>query len=120
MTLAVHGQNLTVSGSVTDPSGQPVIGASVFVTGTQNGTVTNEMGQYSLSRVPSGATLQFSCIGYKTVDETVAGRQRIDVILEEENEMLDEVVVIGYGTVKKKDLTGAHPSATSCRARLPA
>ena len=107
MTLAVRGQNLTVSGSVTDPSGQPVIGASVFVTGTQNGTVTNEMGQYSLSRVPSGATLQFSCIGYKTVDETVAGRQRIDVILEEENEMLDEMVVIGYGTVKKKDLTGA-------------
>lgn len=97
----------TVSGTVTDPAGLPVIGASVFVTGTQNGTVTNEAGTYSLQRVAADATLQYSCIGYKTVDVSVNGRSVINVVLEEEDEMLDELVVIGYGTVKKRDLTGA-------------
>ncbi len=105
--LAVQAQSLTVTGSVSDPAGQPVIGASVFVTGTQNGTVTDGTGSYTLPRVPSDAVLQFSCIGYATVDEAVNGRRTINVVLEEENEMLDEMVVIGYGTVKKKDLTGA-------------
>lgn len=106
--LAAFGlQAQTVSGTVKDPAGQPVIGASVFVTGTTNGTVTNESGHYTLSRVPASATLQFSCIGYRTVDIVVNGRSVIDAVLEEENEMLDEMVVIGYGSIKKKDLTGA-------------
>ena len=97
----------TVKGTIKDPAGQPVIGASVFVTGTQNGTVTDENGAYTLTGVNSDATLQYSCIGYSTIDVQVAGRSIIDVILEESTEMLDEVVAIGYGTVKKRDLTGA-------------
>lgn len=108
MVLSSFGLNAqTVKGTVKDPAGLPVIGASVFVTGTQNGTVTDADGVYSLSNVGSSATLQYSCIGYTTVDEPVNGRSVIDVVLEEENEMLEEMVVIGYGTVKKKDLTGA-------------
>lgn len=96
-----------VKGTVVDPVGQAVIGASVFVTGTQNGTITDEEGNYSISKVENSATLEFSCIGYKTVDVQVAGRSVINVTMEEESEMLEEMVVIGYGTVKKKDLTGA-------------
>lgn len=104
-SFGLNAQN--VRGTVKDPDGFPVIGASVFVTGTQNGTVTDADGAYALSNVSSSATLQYSCIGYTTKDVQVAGRAVIDVILEEENEMLEEMVVIGYGTVKKKDLTGA-------------
>ena len=108
LLLAAFGlQAQTVRGTVTDPAGQPVIGASVFVTGTQNGTVTDESGNYNLTRVPASATLQYSCIGYKTVDIAYDGRAVIDVVLEEETEMLEEMVVIGYGTIKKRDLTGA-------------
>ncbi len=108
LLLAAFGlQAQTVRGTVTDPAGQPVIGASVFVTGTQNGTVTDESGNYNLTRVPASATLQYSCIGYKTVDIAYDGRAVIDVVLEEETEMLEEMVVIGYGSIKKKDLTGA-------------
>lgn len=108
LLLAAFGlQAQTVRGTVTDPAGQPVIGASVFVIGTTNGTVTDETGHYTLPRVPETATLEYSCIGYKTVTLPVDGRGVIDVVLEEEDEMLDELVVIGYGTVKKKDLTGA-------------
>lgn len=108
LLLAAFGlQAQTVRGTVTDPAGQPVIGASVFVTGTQNGTVTDESGNYNLTRVPATATLQYSCIGYKTVDIAYDGRAVIDVVLEEETEMLEEMVVIGYGSIKKRDLTGA-------------
>lgn len=96
-----------VKGTVTDPSGQAIIGASVMIPGTLTGTVTDEMGNYNLPNVASNATLQFSCIGYEDVLETVNGRSVINVVLKESTEMLEEMVVIGYGTVKKKDLTGA-------------
>ena len=99
-------QNRTVSGTVTGPDGQPLIGAGVFVKGdTRTGTVTDEQGSYSLS-VPSGATLVISYIGYLD-QEAVPGSGRLDIVLQEDNHFLDEVVVIGYGTVKKRDLTGA-------------
>lgn len=95
-----------VSGIVKDESGEPVIGANVVVKGTTNGTVTDMNGRYSLS-VPEGSTLQISYIGYNTQEVKVGSGNVVNVSLREDSEALDEVVVIGYGTVKKSDLTGA-------------
>ncbi len=97
-----------VRGVVTDPAGLPVIGASVFEKGTGNGTVTDENGLYNLSKLTSSsAVLRFSCIGYVSKDVTLNGKAVVDVVLEEDNEVLDDAIAIGYGTVKKRDLTGA-------------
>lgn len=95
-----------VSGIVKDERGEPVIGANVVVKGTTNGTVTDMNGRYSLS-VPEGNTLQISYIGYNTQEVKVGSGNVVNVSLREDSEALDEVVVIGYGTVKKSDLTGA-------------
>lgn len=95
-----------VSGIVKDERGEPVIGANVVVKGTTNGTVTDMNGRYSLS-VPEGSTLQISYIGYNTQEVKVGSGNVVNVSLREDSEALDEVVVIGYGTVKKSDLTGA-------------
>ncbi|MCQ2114590.1 MAG: TonB-dependent receptor [Bacteroidales bacterium] len=94
-----------VSGVVTDENGEPLIGAGVLIKGTAQGTVTDVDGQYTIS-VPDDAVLEISFIGYKTAEAVVAGRQNISISLENDN-VLEETVVIGYGTVKKKDLTGA-------------
>jgi len=102
--LAQTGQ---VDGTVTDQSGLPLVGVSVMVDGTMNGTLTDVDGRYSLPDVPSDGVLQFSCIGYVTRNASVGGRSRIDMTLDEDVEMLEETVVIGYGTIKKSDLTGA-------------
>ena len=104
--LVASAQNVTVSGVVSDGLGEPVIGAAVQEKGTYNGVITNELGEYSLS-VPAGATLVFSCIGYEDSEMPVAGRTTINVVLEEDSTLLEEVVVVGYGTIRKKDLTGA-------------
>ena len=96
-----------VSGTVKDASGVPVIGASVFVKGTGNGTVTDIDGKFTLN-APAGAILVFSSIGYDSVE--IAASAGMDVVLQEDRELLDEVVVVGYGTVKKKDLTGSVSS----------
>ena len=95
-----------VSGIVKDERGEPVIGANVVVKGTTNGTVTDMNGRYNLS-VPEGSTLQISYIGYNTQEVKVGSGNVVNVSLREDSEALDEVVVIGYGTVKKSDLTGA-------------
>lgn len=95
-----------VSGIVKDERGEPVIGANVVVKGTTSGTVTDMNGRYSLS-VPEGSTLQISYIGYNTQEVKVGSGNVVNVSLREDSEALDEVVVIGYGTVKKSDLTGA-------------
>lgn len=94
-----------VSGRVTDNAG-PVIGASVMEKGTANGAITDLDGSYSIT-VNKGAVLVFSSIGYTTQEIAVGNRTKIDVFLEEDSQYLDEVVVIGYGTVKKSDLSGA-------------
>lgn len=96
-----------VSGTVKDAAGVPVIGASVFVKGTNEGTVTDIDGKFTIKAAP-GAVLVFSSIGYDNV-EAVASRD-MNIVLQEDQELLDEVVVIGYGTVKKKDLTGSVSS----------
>ena len=100
-------QNVTVKGKVTDQNGEPVIGASVMLSGNQTvGALTDMDGNYSIS-VPSKSTLIFSCIGYATQNVAVDGRTTVDVIFSEDTEFLDETVVIGYGTQKKRLLTGA-------------
>ena len=109
---AVFAQNqVAVSGTVSDASGQPVIGAAVMQKGTTNGVTTDIDGNYKI-QVPSGTVLEFSCIGYATVEQ-VANGGVLNVVLAEDNELLEETVVIGYGVQKKSDLTGAVTSITN-------
>ena len=98
-----------VTGVVKDDTGYGVIGASVMEKGTQNGAVTDLDGKYEI-RVKAGATLVFSSIGYSTQEIAVGNRSVIDVLLELDTELLDEVVVVGYGTMKRSDLSGASVS----------
>ena len=92
-----------------DQTGETVIGASVMEKGTTNGTITGIDGDFSLNMSPNG-TLVVSFVGYKTQEVQVKGQKQLQVVLSEDAEMLDEVVVIGYGTMKKSDLTGAVSS----------
>lgn len=95
-----------VTGVILDSTGIPVIGANVIVKGTTNGTVTDLDGKFSLE-VDNNAVLEISYIGYVTQEIKVGNQQSINISLKEDSEQLDELVVIGYGTVKKSDLTGA-------------
>lgn len=104
-----NAQNITVTGTVTDNLG-PVIGASIQVEGTSNGTITDIDGNYTLPNVPAKSTLIFSFIGYQTQKIAVAGKTKINVLLAEDSQMLNEVVVVGYGVQRKSDLTGAVAS----------
>ncbi len=97
----------TVSGKVTDKSNQPLPGVTVLIKGTTQGTVTGVDGNYSLSDVPGDATLVFSFVGMRTQEVPVAGSTSINVTMQEETIGIEEVVAIGYGTVKKSDLTGS-------------
>ena len=109
MSVSLMAQNVTVKGVVVDKIG-PVIGASVLEKGNEsNGTVTDLDGVFSLT-VKSGATIVISSIGYTTQEIAVNGRTTIDITLAEDSEFLDEVVVVGYGTMKKSDLAGASVS----------
>ncbi len=109
MPICASAQNITVKGSVTDASGQPVIGAGVVQQGTDNGTVTNLDGKYVIT-VPASASLKFSSVGYVEQVIAVAGHAEINVVLAEDAELLEETVVIGYGVQKKSDLTGSIAS----------
>ncbi len=113
---AVMGQKqVPVSGKVTDPSGVPLPGVTVVVKGTTQGVVTDTDGIYTLSRVPADATLVFSFVGMKTREIAVLGKSTINVTMAEETIGLEEVVAVGYGTVKKSDLTGSVTSVDSER-----
>lgn len=100
-------QQKSVSGKVTDKSGLPLPGVTVLVKGTTNGTTTNTEGEYYIVNIPENTSLQFSFVGMKTQDVVVGQQSSVNVVMEEENFGLEEVVAIGYGTVKKKDLSGA-------------
>lgn len=104
--------NVTVTGTITDETGQPLIGAGVIQSGTTTGAVADLDGKYSII-VPKTAVLNFNYIGYKSVEIPVSGKTVIDVQLFPDNNVLDEVVVIGYGTVKRSDLTGSVSSVNS-------
>ena len=113
MLLVAHAavaQTVTVTGAVTDPQQEPLMGVVVAEKGKpSNGVVTDLDGNYSIKVSPS-AVLTFTYTGFTSRDEAVAGRTTIDVVLTEDLQNLDEVVVIGYGTMRRKDLTGAVAS----------
>ena len=97
----------TVTGTVKDATGEPMIGVSVVVDGTSNGGVTDFDGKFTVQRVPNNGVLRISYVGYKDQKVSVAGKTAINVVMEEDKQMLDEVVVVGYGVQRKSDVTGA-------------
>lgn len=103
-TLTASAQQLKVTGTVTDPGGEPLVGVSVKAGAT--GAITDIDGKYSVD-VASSGTISFSYVGFETIMEKVNGRKTINVTLKEKNDVLNEVVVIGYGTMDKKELTSA-------------
>ena len=103
---SVWAQNVQVTGRVVDKNNEPIIGAYVVVVGTSTGTSTDVDGRYSV-KAPANGTLEFTCIGYKTQEVVVAGRTVIDIILAEDAMLLEDAVVVGYGTQKRANLTGA-------------
>ncbi len=104
-------QQSQITGRVTDVSGSPLPGVTVAVKGLAKGTITDSDGKYLLSGISSDAILVFSFVGMRTQEIQVAGKTSVNVVMEEETIGLNEVVAIGYGTVKKKDLTGAVATA---------
>jgi TonB-linked SusC/RagA family outer membrane protein len=96
-----------IRGKVTDVNGEPIIGATILIKGTGQGTVTDMDGNYTLQNVPEDAILQFSYVGMETQEIPVSGKTIINVLMKEAAELLEEVVVVGYGTQKKANLTGA-------------
>ena len=102
-------QNVTVSGKVKDSTGEPVIGASVLEKGTTNGIITDFDGNFNLS-VGNNSALVVSFVGYKTQEIPVNGQTSFNIVLKEDTEVLEEVVVIGYGTARKSDVTGSIAS----------
>lgn len=105
-------QDITVKGEVKDEQGLPLPGVSVKIKGSNRGAMTNSAGAYTLG-VPADASLTFSFIGFKTIEEVIGGRTTINVTLTEDNNQLNEVVVVGYGTQTKKDLTTAVVSISA-------
>ena len=107
MTATAQTLAQSITGTVNDQFGEPILGASVLVKGTTNGCVTDLDGNFSLSGVQNGQTLSISFIGYVTQEVTVDGRAHYEVTLNENSELLEDVVVVGYGVQKKSNLTGA-------------
>ncbi|MDR0891254.1 MAG: TonB-dependent receptor [Mediterranea sp.] len=107
LCLMAFAQTKTVKGTVKDASGEPIIGANVLVRGTTNGVITDLDGNYTVHNVKNSDVLVVSYIGYVNQEVRVAGQTNINVTLREDAKALDEVVVIGYGSVKRKDLTGS-------------
>lgn len=106
MSGQAFAQNLRVTGKVVDENGEGVIGAGVVLQGTTNGTITDVDGNYELPSVPQGATLEFSCVGYKTMTVQVTGN-RLDVTMAPDSRLIDESVVVAYGQQNKVTITGS-------------
>lgn len=113
VAIPLFAQNVDVTGTVLDEAGEPLIGVTVMVQGTSNGTATDLDGNYSLKNVPSKGKLTFSYIGYADKTEEVKGRTTVNVRLSEDTQALDELVVVGYGMIKKSDLTGSVSSVST-------
>ena len=114
-------QQNSISGKVTDESGEPLPGVTVIIKGTTQGTITNGTGEYSLTNIPENATLVFSFVGMRTQEVIVAGKTTINVSMEVGTIGIEEVVSIGYATVKKSDLTGSVGSVSDAQIKnLPA
>jgi len=108
LTFCIFAQaQKTVTGTVKDATGEPMIGVSVIVDGTSNGGVTDFDGNFTVKNVPNSGVLKISYVGYKDQKVSVAGKTALNVVMEEDKQMLDEVVVVGYGTQKRSDVTGS-------------
>ena len=103
--LAAHSQNVVIKGSVTDVNKEPLLGVNIKVKGTSTGTITDIDGNFSING-PKGATLVISYIGMVTQEVEYKG-QPLNVVLKDDSQALEEVVVVGYGSMRKKDLTGS-------------
>ena len=103
----------TIKGTVVDEAGESVIGATVMVKGTTNGVTTNLDGNYTLNDVPDDATILISYIGYQTVELKSGSKELAKITLKENSELLDEVVVLGYGNIRRSDVTGSIASVSS-------
>ena len=103
---------ITVSGKILDENGEPVVGAFVFIPGTTKGATADLDGAYTIT-VPSDATLEFSCVGYRKLTEKVSGRNVLNIVLNTDNTSLEESVVVGYGIQKRRDIVGAVESITT-------
>ncbi|SCD19887.1 SusC/RagA family [Proteiniphilum saccharofermentans] len=99
-------KTVTITGTIVDKSGESIIGANIVEKGTTNGTVTDVNGNFSL-QVEEGATLHVSYIGYLSQDINTAGKTRFEIVLQEDTQALDELVVVGYGVMRKSDVTGS-------------
>ena len=109
-SISAHAQQtITIRGTIADESGEAVIGANIIVEGKAIGTTTDFDGKYSLS-APSDGLLKISYIGYLPQSVPINNRTIINVVLQEDNKQLEEVVVVGYGKMKKSDLTGSIAS----------
>lgn len=114
ISFGLFAQNITVNGSVTDDTGMSVIGATVMVENNSGiGTITDIDGNYTLNNVPSDASLQFSYVGMVTQIIPVDGRSTIDVVMASDSELLDELVVVGYGTMQKRQVTSSITSISA-------
>lgn len=110
-SLTMFSQNITVKGKVTDSqTGEPMIGLNVVIKGTVRGVVTDVNGNYTLANCPPDAVLVFSYVGYQPLEVPVQGRAVVDAAIAPSSSVLDEVVVIGYGTAARKDITGSVAS----------
>lgn len=105
--------SIRISGIVKDSSGNLLPGVNVIEQGTNNGVITDMDGRYSIVVSGSNSVLQFSFIGLKTENVKVGRKSIIDVVMEDESEIMDEVVVVGYGTMRRKDLSGAVASLSN-------
>lgn len=106
-SLYMFAQNITVTGTVTDTTGEPLIGVTIQVQGTTNGTVTDMDGNFTLNDVAPDGILEISYVGMESQEVAIDGQTNIQVTLSEDTEMLDEVVVVGYGTMDRREVTSA-------------
>ena len=112
-TLSVFAQGKTLTGVVLDELGDPITGANVVVVGTTNGIITDLDGKFTLSNVADNAKIKISYIGYTSQEVSVSGKNNLEIKLAEDLQALEEVVVIGYGTQRKSDVTGALSRVTA-------
>src|SRR5690554_3382706 len=109
MVLSVSAQTgttINVRGTITDVAGEPIIGANILIQGTSSGTVTDFDGNFLL-QAPANGALEVSYIGYQPQTVSINNRTTINIVLDEDTELLEELVVIGYGSVRKDDATGS-------------
>jgi len=112
-SLCIFAQNITVRGIVTDAANEPLIGVTVRIEGTSTGTITDKDGIFTFSNIPSNAVLEVSYVGMVSQTIPVNGRTTIKVVLQEASEVLEEIIVVGYGVQKKESVVGSIVQTTS-------